>query len=180
MNPDQNTSPNEGPGTEEIESQRSNTRMMIVIGVVVLIILILGGWLFFGGKSSDDGDDRGARMEESDESIPESAGDAVVVQPTTAANGEALVVSNQSAGNTVLVTSAVVNAPSWITVREEGWILGAARIEESGTNIVVPLLRGTEAGNNYEVVIYVDNGDRQFDHLSDVLVEGVSAPFVAE
>jgi len=60
----------------------------------------------------------------------------------------------------------------WIAVRDSnGRTLGAGRFE-AGThsNVEVPLLRTTLTGQSYQVLIYVDDGDRVFDLHSDILV----------
>ena len=60
----------------------------------------------------------------------------------------------------------------WIAVRDSnGRTLGAGRLE-AGTyaNVEVPLLRATRAGERYQVLIYVDDGDRIFDLHEDILV----------
>ena len=76
--------------------------------------------------------------------------------------------------------SVAVVEPSWVVVRETGWILGATRLESSANNVVVHLISETEQGRAYEVVIYVDDGDREFDYLRDMLVTGIVASFVTE
>ncbi len=83
-----------------------------------------------------------------------------------------ITVADQTAGDSVRVGAVSLDADGWVVIHEEhngviGNALGAAR-ETAGehTNVVVPLLRATEAGNRYWVVLYGDNGDREF-HLSD-------------
>jgi len=179
MDTHQNT-PEENTQIQE-EPQGNTSRIIIAVGVVVLLAILVGLWFLFRGSGTNESVTQpNVEIPEEETSVPDSAGGAVVQQPTTQANGEAVSVSSQSAGDSVLVSSATVSAPSWIAVREEGWILGAGRVDESVENKLVPLLRATEAGKTYEVVMYIDDGDLQFDHLSDALVEGVSASFVAQ
>lgn len=157
-------------------------RNKIIIGVGIVVIIILGVWMFAGNGDEQEAVPNISEEEviEENRDMPEvSAGGRGVLAPTTEARGESVSVSDQPAGETVLVDAISITSPSWVVVREEGWILGARRVDESGSEISVPLLRATEAGGSYEVVIYIDDGDRQFDHLKDMLVEGVVAPFLA-
>ncbi|PCI90473.1 hypothetical protein COB18_00045 [Candidatus Kaiserbacteria bacterium] len=83
-----------------------------------------------------------------------------------------ITVTNQSAGESVTVQSATLDTDGWIVVHEQqggfiGNALGAKRVD-AGTysNTNIPLLRATVANSAYWIVLYSDNGDRQFN-LSD-------------
>jgi hypothetical protein len=84
-----------------------------------------------------------------------------------------LSVQNQKAGNTVTVESITVPPPGvWVAVHQVnisglGNVIGAARVREPRTNVSVELLIPTEMNNQYAVVLYRDNGDDQFDRVSD-------------
>lgn len=158
---------------------------IIALGIALLAIFAL----IFLAVENNSTEDVDAVLEEQEETLPASngggnsvlgGGGARVELPTLAPSGEAVVVQSQQAGGLVRVDSVTITRPSWVVVREEGWILGAARLDQSATEVTVPLLRETESGNTYEVVVYVDDGDKEFDHLADVLVSGVFAPFVAK
>jgi hypothetical protein len=80
---------------------------------------------------------------------------------------------NKAAGKVVFVDSVVLTENAWVVVREDiggemGNILGAQWLP-TGTKseTSVELLRGTEAGKKYYVVLYNDNGDRIFGTTSD-------------
>ena len=95
-------------------------------------------------------------------------GDALPEQPATTA----LTVSDQAAGTAVVITQATLERDGWIVVHEEGDgvignALGALR-RDAGTHeaLSIPLLRTTQSAQRYWVVLYTDNGDRQFS-LSD-------------
>lgn len=125
--------------------------------ISVIIGLIIG---FFIGKSFGSGN-------------PVSEKQDVVEEVQMS---EYVTVSNQNSGNVVLVQSVVLREDGWVAVREiidseMGNILGAARLS-SGMyeNVKVELLRPTEGGEEYSVVIYRDNGDRNFDFNFDSLV----------
>jgi hypothetical protein len=80
-----------------------------------------------------------------------------------------LSISDQPAGETVTVSSVSVPAPGvWVAIQEEGndgallGVLGAARVRFQSTDVVVSLLRATEAGKKYVAVLYRDDGDDLF------------------
>jgi len=95
-------------------------------------------------------------------------------------------VSEQAAGHSVTVNSAILDVNGWIVVHEEkdGFVsnaLGASRADQGvHTNITVPLLRGTEPGNRYWIVLYSDNGDREFSLTDDFpLKDTAGAPLIS-
>lgn len=97
-------------------------------------------------------------------------------------------VNNQPAGSRVALAAAVFPvAEGWIGVRDYQagqlrGLLGVVRFsEEQGlvpTEIV--LQRPTTSGNDYAVVVYSDNGDRQFNLADDVQIDTVFATFTAQ
>lgn len=93
--------------------------------------------------------------------------------PPTGTPSGAIAVSNQPAGNSVLVDSVTVPPPGvWVAVREVngsqlGNVLGAARVGAPRTNVTVPLLRATMPGQTYAVELYRDSGNDKFDLNSD-------------
>lgn len=82
-------------------------------------------------------------------------------------------VTTQPSGDTVLVDAATLEADGWIVVHEEkngliGNALGAVRRDAGAYRAVeVPLLRATLPNARYWVVLYRDNGDRQFQFSDD-------------
>jgi len=87
-------------------------------------------------------------------------------------SGEEVSVADQVAGESVLIASVTLNQMGWVAVRDEdGRVLGAARLDAgSWENVTVPLLRGTTAQKSYQVLLYVDDGDRAFDLHKDILI----------
>jgi hypothetical protein len=85
----------------------------------------------------------------------------------------AVSVSDQKAGDSVLIDSVTVPPPGvWVAVREMagsslGNVLGAARARNPMSNLSVPLLRGTVPGQTYAVELYRDDGDGMFDANQD-------------
>ena len=105
---------------------------------------------------------------------------------TTATMGEAVTVPDQPAGTKVAIASMTLTRRSWVAIKDmNGSILGAGLFPASATSGSVPLLRRTEAGKRYEVLIYVDDGDKRFDLHKDMLVTDtdgspVSSTFIAQ
>lgn len=86
-----------------------------------------------------------------------------------------LTVEDQTAGRTVTVGSLDVVGSQWVAVYDDkggrpGWILGAARVHEGDKTAVVELLRpeGTLSGQMYYVAMLNDNGDGEFNRLTDL------------
>ena len=117
-------------------------------------------------SSTEDGDGAEEMSDENSAPIDVAAG------PSTTSDGESVSVSNQLAGETVSLSSVTFSETGWVAVRDDrGWTLGAKRFE-AGTHgdAVITLLRGTEAGQRYQVLLYVDDGDRLFDVKKEILV----------
>ncbi len=99
-----------------------------------------------------------------------------------------VIVPDQVAGNTVVIGSiALPTTSGWVVVREfingtSGNILGAARYsaEEELVPSTIELIRGTVAGNTYQVVFFTNDGDTKFDLGEDVLIEGIATTFNAQ
>lgn len=109
------------------------------------------------------------------------------VGTTTPLDSGAISVRNQAAGSSVTIESLTVPPPGvWIAVREVnagalGNVLGAERVSGPHSNIVISLLRATEAGRSYAVQLYRDDGGNTFDLANDsVYVDfSTSAPVIA-
>lgn len=150
------------------------------IAAAVVVVVALGGWWFFTGAPVQE-------VSEETESTTETSTSATVTtasdRPTVGANtGETVAVEDQPAGSSVRVVEAQLSRVSWVAVRDDMRIYGAARVNppEGGgtvTDISVPLLRNTEAGKTYMVVVYADDGDNMFDFKKDALVTGLQDTF---
>src|SRR5262249_16627222 len=120
-----------------------------------------------------------------DKSMTVSAPTAV--NPTSNASGETVTVNDQTAGASVTVADLTLMKPSWVVIRDtKGWALGAEWFYGSGKDLSISLLRNTVAGQTYQAVIYIDNGNKKFDlHCGDTLVTDsqgapVSSTFTAK
>lgn len=113
----------------------------------------------------------------SDAGTPLSGEDNVAL--SVVATGEnILVVSNQPAGNKVVISMVSVGANGWVTVRETGAdgalgnILGARRFNAGKYfGETVELLRDTKEGRVYATVLHADDGDGEFEYASEVPVK---------
>src|SRR3989338_2468976 len=175
----------------------SERTYQVIIGVLVLVVLV-GGWMLFAGKgsgpstamstdftneSASDASD-GSDTDADTSSATENASSAVA---SVAASGEAVKVVDQTAGGVVMAELVALKSRGWVAVQDEReWILGAARLEEgTHTNVAVELLRGTVAGETYNAVLFVDDGDGIFDLHKDTVIKNsdgstLSVAFIAQ
>lgn len=166
--------------------------------------LLIGGLLvwIFGGTPDDSNNTRDTlrdsdveEVEVMDEGADEDTADTTSAEATSsredvsAETGEgSLEVEDQVASTRVAIESAVFPTDEgWIAVRDYtngqlGSILGATRYSREQGLIPesVGLLRSTVAGNEYAVVFYRENGDREFSVANDVMVSGIMTTFTAE
>ena len=157
----------------------SNTTNWVIIGAVVVVLLLGGVWLM--QRSTDESMDSGTPTTGTNTggngTTPTTGTGTTPI--TTSAEGEKITVDNQAAGVSVRIASMNLTRETWVAVRDERSILGAGRFAAGTASGSVELLRGTEAGKSYSVVVYIDNGNRAFDLTGDELVTGVSDTFMA-
>ncbi|XKT74376.1 MAG: hypothetical protein ACJKTH_03405 [Patescibacteria group bacterium UBA2163] len=175
---------NENNTKDIVLQQRIHPILPFIAGVAIGVVLVGLIWLFTGqGSNAEVPNDATQQQQdiqnENNNTVLEQ--NEAGVLPTRAAQGESISLRDQVAGNVVLVDSAQFSGSVWVTVRtaDSTRILGAARRDDGGTTIPVRLLAPTESGTQYEVVLYADDGDGEFDHTKDILVRGVSASFMA-
>ena len=99
-------------------------------------------------------------------------------------------VSPQSAGHSVMLTSISVSVPTWAVVYDEedhlpGKALGAQLFFPGQTSGVITLVRATVSGGTYLVGLQVDDEDHVYEHYTDPQVidadgRSVLAPFVVQ
>jgi len=164
------------PGKPSIDLNSPSNR--IVAGIILALVFIGGWWLIarnasFSSDLSDTkaGDNVGATS--SDRVQPGSVlGPLSDETPTITASTESIDVQDQGAGMSIQVKKASLVQIGWIAVRDgNGRTLGAGRFEPGvHADVEVPLLRTTEAGQSYQALIYVDDGDKEFDLHKDILV----------
>lgn len=165
---------------------RSNFSGPVVLAIVIgLIIGFTAGVVWINSFNSDKERAEKTPEQASGEETEESpflndvsnteARNSFVLQ--TADGAGSVVVSDQSEGDVVLVNSVSLGADGWIAVREAqdnglGNILGAVYVPAGDyVNHEVKLLRNTEKGELYEVILFNDNGDKVFNYLVDALIQ---------
>ncbi len=150
-----------------------STNTWIIIGVAVVVLVGGAWWLMARDTAENENNDAETNTEEEiEDSDAASAPIDTTTVNTTVSNDASISVADQSAGTTVSVSSVTFAEIGWIAIRDDrGWTLGASRFP-AGThsNVKVELLRGTTAGERYQVLLYVDDGDGAFDLDNEILV----------
>ena len=174
-----------------------------IIGVLVLIILV-GGAIMIGSRGAeesavlnpdasttaatgDEGLTSGASASTGAQATASAAQQTTPAQAATVTSGsDSITVQDQPASSTVTVAAVTISKRGWVAVRQGGHYLGAQFLRP-GTykDVVVTLLKPTEAGSAYEAVLFYDNGNTQFDWNADSVVtradgSDVAAAFLAK
>lgn len=153
-------------------------RKDLIIGVVLALIvgLLLGyGW---GRQNSGAGGIVMSPKLEATTSTKTMSGDAQLLGsksvPSTAvvAEGDSVSVVTQPAGTNVRVRFVMLSQEGWVAIRNaQGITLGAALFAPGDhTNVSVPLLKSTVAGQNYQALIYFDDGTKTFNLKTETIV----------
>lgn len=161
-----------------------------VVIISVIIALIVG--YFFGSLGSGKNGNNTTESLTDGEMAEVGGGEGLDTLGSATAGVGVINVANQVAGAQVRVASVSVNGPTWVTVREDsngvpgGSILGAALLSTAGAHrdVMVELLVPTTPATRYHVNLFTDDGDRSFDHRTDLLVldngQMVSAAFLTQ
>jgi hypothetical protein len=182
----------------EEKQEGQKTVVSFVVGLLIGGLLV---WAFSGPTNEmkddesmkDDDSAEEADVEEMDDvEVTDTTSDEVVVEevvkPTLSVGDGKIVVKAQEASTAVTLDSATYPvSEGWVGVRDYqngqlGALLGVVRFsEEQG---LVPseivLQRPTTAGQDYAVVVYKENGDRQFNLAEDVQIDSIFATFTAK
>lgn len=156
----------------------NDTGNRVIAGIALALIFIGGWWLiarnaaggFAASSNSNSVQEEGAPE---DTVTPSPVlGPISEEAPTIAGSRESVSVEDQAAGMTVQIKAATLAQIGWIAVRDaDGRTLGAGRFEAGAhEGVEVQLLRATKPGERYQVLIYVDDGDKTFDLHKDILV----------
>lgn len=141
------------------------------VGAALLVLILALGWWQFGRHVPAE-PVKGAEVLTTATSSDSGSKAKDFTNPTIPVNGEAVTVDDQPASTSVRVASVTLDERGWVAVRDaKGWILGAG-LFPAGTekDVEVPLMRATTAGERYQVLLYIDNGNKQFDLHDDILV----------
>jgi len=163
------------------------SKNLVLSAVVGLVVGLIIGWFIGRGSLGENNSQKAGEVSDNLETtngisleMTDRTGSAPVIDALRANSSpsqeseSAIFVLDQMAGNTATVASVETDHSSWVVIREDkngvlGNILGASRVDAGASNsIVVSLLRPTVAGAVYQVVLYKDNGDSQFDYRADV------------
>ena len=190
--------------------QQPESQKTIIAFIAGLLIGGLLVWVFAGGtpaeaptideepasdttsdEEMDEEEDETSEMSDENDTAKRAAA-AESDHTTPAADMEtgdgSISVESQPAGSRVAIEGAVFpNDEGWIGVRDYdngqmSGLLGVARFskEQGLVPEEIPLLRATEAGNEYAVVFYTESGDREFSLANDVQIPDVMATFTAQ
>jgi len=148
------------------DNNSSNTRKVVIFFIIGLII---GFGIGYSGKkvktSSKDSNSNTASVGVS--GVNES------LNLSISAEEAAVMVSNQVAGGQVVIDSIVLPENAWVAVRKnddgrEGNTLGAKYFAKgTHANVIVKMVKPTEAGQSYWAVIVKDDGDIKYDRKTD-------------
>lgn len=160
----------------------ANTRNWIIGGVVLIVLLVAAWWLFT--KPASDTGAGATSTATTSQNTGTTSGSTSTGQTVGVNTGEEVNVEDQPAGDSVIVEHANISRASWLAVRDDMRIYGARRVDPTGDGqrfdaVSIPLLRNTEAGKTYTVVVYADDGDGTFDFKKDSLVSGLDDTFSA-
>ena len=159
--------------------------------VAFLIGLIVGGsltylWMTRGDVSDDSSSETSAEVmnQDSSDNSGNTTDDKITgIEVNTNERSASVEVFDQPAGNNVIVREVTMEVDGWLVVHEGdanliGNALGAARRDRGvHSSVAIPLLRSTEAGKLYRVIVYRDNGDGVFSLETDFPILGAgSAP----
>ena len=150
-----------------------NDRTNRILAGIAVILLVIGAW-YLGRMQTKSSTETGTSAMNSDS---KSNDDVSATTPSITASNESVVVADQPAGSRVNVMSVTLPQGGWVAVRDNnGRVLGAGRYD-AGTSedVVVELLRDTVSGLQYQVLLYIDDGDGQYDLHKDSLVMNADA-----
>ncbi len=159
------------------DMETNNVTQWVIIAAAVLVLVLGGAWLVMrDSKEAPEGTNPIATTTPATTTTMTSVKNMPKGTVTATSDGESVTVGAQSAGTTVTLSSLSLTRASWIAVRDDMSILGAAWFPSNATSGTVHLQRALTSGKSYRVVIYVDNGDKKFDLHTDKLVTTNDAP----
>jgi hypothetical protein len=153
----------------------TNGKSGVIIGVIVLLVVLIGGWFITVRERHGmmAGNEIAATSTSTTASSTGMSATSGMTNPTTMASGDSVTVATQAAGTLVLLQSLSLSQSGWVAIRDNaGRTLGAA-LFPAGTesNVSIPLLRATSAGERYQALLYFDDGKKSFNLHTETLVE---------
>ncbi len=156
--------------------ETNNVTQWVIIGAAVIVLVVGGAWLVMRDRTPDVADTNVVATTTPTSTTVTADNNVPKGTVTATSDGEAVTVANQAAGTSVALSSISLTRASWIAVRDDMSILGAAWFPSSATSGSVDLQRATVSGKSYRVVIYVDDGDKKFDFKKDQLITADGGP----
>lgn len=176
---------------DEKQQEGQKTIVAFVVGLLIGGMLV---WAFSGPentaqKATNDANTPAVTETEGEDTTNESTDEERPTErPALQVGTGNITVEDQPAGTVITLENATYPvSEGWIGVREFdneqlGFILGVVRFSESQglvpENII--LQRATTAGKQYAVVVYTEDGDRQFNLATDVQIDTVFDTFTAQ
>lgn len=152
----------------------------VIIGAAVIVLVVGGAWLVMRDRatntSASENSNATSTTVSSTPAVVEATNNVPKGTVTATSDGESVSVADQPAGTSVALSSMSLTHATWIAVRDDMSILGAAWFPSSATSGTVELQRGTQGGKSYRVVMYVDDGDKKFDMRADKLITAEAGP----
>lgn len=182
----------------EEKQEGQKTVVSFVVGLLIGGLLV---WAFSGPTAESPKSDKGeatksekttttesAATEESTATESAAATTEEVTKATLPVGDGKIVVADQPASASIELTSATYPVEEgWVGVRtyendQLGYILGVVRFsaEQGLVPNQIVLQRPTTAGKQYAVVVYKENGDRDFNLAEDVQIDTIFATFTAK
>jgi hypothetical protein len=146
-----------------MSTDMENQNVRLVVTFVIGLLVGLGVyWLFDRTAPQSDV----ATLEENTEEATSTMGDMVSLGD----NG--LVLGTQTAGKQVVFKEIALASPAWIAIQDDvngqpGKTLGARLFDKGTTTGAIDLLRATEDGKEYLVVIHSTDGNKTFTSATD-------------
>lgn len=151
----------------------------ITVGIILFVVGALVGFgadrVYMRRKSAANYQQAAQQVGENNKEV---AGAAISIGGTGISMAKNSVsVEDQEPGNSVMVQSLTLGTDGWVVIHDDmsgkpGHILGARRLN-AGTYAgqSVELLKETEEGQVYYVMLHADDGDKKFDYRVDLPVK---------
>ena len=157
--------------------ETNNVTQWVIIAAAVIVLVVGGAWLVMRGRSAAPAlDTTSAATTTPATTTVESKNNVPKGTVTATSDGESVAVANQTASTKVALSSLSLTRASWVAVRDDMSILGAAWFPSSAKGGTIELQRSLVKGKTYRVVMYVDDGDKKFDFKKDQLITANGGP----
>ncbi|RJR14114.1 hypothetical protein C4585_00765 [Candidatus Parcubacteria bacterium] len=143
----------------------------LLIGGAAALVIIGALW-FMTRDAEAPTAETGNQNTVANETTNENNESTLPTTPSRTSDDESITVEDQAATSSVKISSVTFAETGWVAVRDDrGWTLGAKRFEPgTHTDVIMTLLRATEAGQRYQALLYIDDGDGKFDLEKEILL----------